>query len=505
MAAPAANDPDRNLVPLDTMARSHGAARLPLATAMYLGANIARAVAEHHDRGEVLGTLDANRIRCSHDGRVVIVSDGGSFMAPEAKRGEPPDVLSDIYAVAAIIYRLLTGMTPLQAMTRQPVSRLHQVPAPSSLIPSIDAALDEVLLSALATDPGERPISARVIAGTIESIFAELEIMAGPSGVVRAVAATDSKRMKRPESWTAEYTQPGNLAHSDGRTETHSVVTTEVSDVDAPTIDLQSIIVSPSLCQPAVRETPTIQTSAGSDLVQPTRELVPEVQHPTTIERTSRLPRAQLPAETPTQSLAPLKPEPTSLIYGHPFFRRDSQDVEALSGEVTGDEVPFEETLVRVRKSARFAGEVYTDARQRLGRKWRFVDPSVKKWSIAAGVGAAAVLFFSGLSLLRTPDASVEVGDAEVTTSKRAKIAPVAAAPAAPAAAPVAAPPPAAVAPVSTARAAPVVPARPAVKTEAPGAKTLAKAKPGKKLSKKALAKKRLAAKRAALARRAAR
>jgi hypothetical protein len=503
MAAPAATDPDRNLVPLDTMARSHGASRLPLATAMYLGANIARAVAEHHDRGEVLGTLDANRIRCSHDGRVVIVKEGGSFMAPEVKRGEPPDVLSDIYAVGAIVYRLFTGMTPLQAMTRQPVSRLHQVPAPSSLNPSIDPALDEVLLSALATDPGERPISARVISGTIEGVFAELEIMAGPSGVVRAVAATDSRRMRRPESWTTEYTQPGVPLHTaSGRTETNSVVSTEVSEVEAPTIDLQSIIVSPSLCTPAIKESPTLQTVPGSDLVQPTRELLPDLQNPTTVERPSRV--ARLQAETPTQSLAPINPEPTSLIYGHPFFRRDSRDI-ALSGESSVEEVPFEETLVRVRKSARFAGEVYTDARQRLGRKWRFASPGMRKWTIAAAVGAAAVLFFAGLRAGRTPDASVEVGDAEVTTSKRAKIAPVAAA-AAPAATVPAALLPAAVAPVSTAQAAPVAPARPAVKTEAPGGKVLAKAKPGKKLSKKALAKKKkLAAKRAALARRAVR
>jgi hypothetical protein len=118
--APPSTEP--NLIPLDALARFHGAARLPLTTALYLGANIARAVADRHERGEVLGKLDANRIRCSHDGEVVIMAEGGTFMAPETKRGEPADMLSDIYAVGAIIYRLLTGMTPVQAMTRQPVS-----------------------------------------------------------------------------------------------------------------------------------------------------------------------------------------------------------------------------------------------------------------------------------------------------------------------------------------------------------------------------------------------
>jgi hypothetical protein len=500
MAAPASEvptEPDLNLVTLDTLARFHGASRLPLATAMYLGANIARAVAEFHDRGEVLGTLDANRIRCSHDGRVVIVADGGSFMAPETKRGEPPDILSDIYAVGAIAYRLLTGMTPLQAMTRQPVSRLHQVPPPSSLIPGIDPALDEVLLSALATDPGERPITARVLSSTIEGVFAELELIASPSGVVRAVKATDSRRMKpRSESWTAEYTRGAEAKKPLGgeRTETNSTVSTEVREVDAPTIDLQSIIVSPSLCVPAVRESSTVQTMPGSALAEPTRELLPEVQHLTVLERPSRVGRHA--EETPTQSL-PAPPQ-TALIYGHPFFRRDSAEVDAVSGEAAVGEGALEETLVRMRKKARFAGAVVQDARQRLGRKWRFASPGARRFSLAAVVGASAVLLFSLVGSARRGDASVEVGDTEVSVAGKpvARAAPVPAPVAAPAPAPVAA------SPVSPAKAAPVAPARPAVKTKAGGKLTKAKKS---KLSKKALAKKKKAAAKRALARRNAR
>lgn len=521
MVAPASDapaDPDVGaLVPLDAMARFHGASRLPLATAMYIGANIARAVAEQHDRGHVLGTLDANRIRCSHDGQVLITAQGGSFMAPEAKRGEPPDVLSDIYAVGAIVYRLLTGMTPLQAMTRQPVSRLHEVPAPSALIPGIDPALDEVLLACLAHDPGERPISARVLSNTIEGVFAELELIASPSGVVRAVKATDTHRMKpRPASWVEEYTQPGVPRHQEGRTDTRSVVTTSVEDVAAPTIDLQSIIVSPSLCaQPAITESPTAQTAAAaSSLVQPTRPILSGVQNPTTLERRSRLGRKS--TEARTQSMSRVKPqaEKTSLIYGHPFFRRDSGDVAALSGEMTGDDVvPFEDTYLKVRQGARFAGEVWADARGRLRRKWRYASEGTRRLVLAGFVAGVALLSFGFMLSFGGRDAQVEVAaEPEVSVAARPVVAkaapapapaPVPAAPAPAAPAPAAAPVPVAVAPVSTARAVPVVPARPAVKTQAP-AKVSKSSKAKQKLSKKALAKKKAAAKRAA-ARRAAR
>lgn len=517
MVAPASDAsvvPDLgNLVPLDAMARFHGASRLPLATAMYIGANIARAVAEQHDRGHVLGTLDANRIRCSHDGQVLITAQGGSFMSPETKRGEPPDVLSDIYAVGAIVYRLLTGMTPLQAMTRQPVSRLHVVPAPSALIPGIDPALDEVLLSCLAHDPGERPISARVISSTIEGVFAELELIASPSGVVRAVKATDTHRMKpRASNWAEEYTQPGVPRHQEGRTETHGVVSTSVEDVAAPTLDLQSIIVSPSLCaQPAITESPTVQTAAAaSSLVQPTRPILPEVQNPTALERPSRV--GGRSTEAPTQSMARVKPQPekTSLIYGHPFFRRDSGDVEALSAEMTGDDpVPFEQTYLRVRQGARFAGEVWADARGRLGRKWRRASPGARRLAIAGFLGAVTLLSFGFMLSFGSGEAQVEVAaEHEVTVANKPVVAKAAPAPAAPAPAPAPAPAapapaPVAAAPVSTARAVPVVPARPAVKTQAP-AKVSKSSKAKKKLSKRALAKKKAAAKRAA-ARRAAR
>lgn len=491
-------EPEESLVRLDALARHHGASRLPLATAMYLGANIARAVAAAHDRGEVIGKLDANRIRCSHSGQVVIVREGGSYMAPETKRGEPPDVLSDIYAMGAIVYRLLTGMTPLQAMTRQPVSRLHEVPAPSALIPGIDPSLDDVLLSALSTDPGERPISARVLSDTIDRIFEELELIASPSGVVRAVEATGSRRVRPPPArWDEDEKTPALPAKpppAESPTQTNLAAPgAPQRELETQTTDLKSIIVSPSLYTQCPVETPTARTAGGTELAEPTREVSPPAppQNPTVLERKSRV------TESPTQSQAPQ----TSLIYGHPFFKRQESfvdEAEAAVDEEFGDDVmPFGEALSKLRHRLRFAGEVYRDATQRLSRRWRRAPATTRLWGAAAFVGAV-VAGLLGVVLLSRASNDVEVvGEPEVAVSaplagmKRAAAAP-AKAPAAPAEAPA----------EVRAKAPAEVQAKAPVAQEAPVEPTPAasKAKKSAKLSKKALAakKKKAAAKRAA-------
>ena len=169
------------------------------------------------------------------------------------------------------------------------------------------------------------------------------------------------------------------------------------------------------------------------------------------------------------------------------------------TAEATSDLVPFEDTVMRVQKSARFAGEVYRDARGRVGRKWRVASSATRKWTVAAALGLAAVLVLSGMLFARPGhDASVEIsGEPEV--SMRSAVRPVAPVVAAPKPAPVDVPRPTSVMlapapPPMMARAAPVAPVHAAVKAPVKVTRT--------KLTKKALAAKKKAAKRAAAARR---
>ena len=97
--------------------------------------------------GDVLGTLD--------------------YVAPEQIRGHQPDVRSDIYSLGCVLYKLLTGSVPYPGET--PAARVYghldgAVPRPSVLVPTLPAALDEVVVTAMAKKPDDRYPTCRALA-----------------------------------------------------------------------------------------------------------------------------------------------------------------------------------------------------------------------------------------------------------------------------------------------------------------------------------------------------
>ncbi len=69
---------------------------------------------------------------------------GGAGLAPEQRAGGTPDARTDVFAVGALLFTLLTGEAPQQR-------RL-----PSAIRPDVPRALDRVVVRALAPDPGQR-------------------------------------------------------------------------------------------------------------------------------------------------------------------------------------------------------------------------------------------------------------------------------------------------------------------------------------------------------------
>jgi Rad3-related DNA helicase/serine/threonine protein kinase len=80
------------------------------------------------------------------------------YMAPEYLRGEPT-FASDQYALAVIIYEWLCGKRPYEATERARLAQQQEhdaLTAPRSLNEAISPTVEEVLLRALAYEPGER-------------------------------------------------------------------------------------------------------------------------------------------------------------------------------------------------------------------------------------------------------------------------------------------------------------------------------------------------------------
>jgi eukaryotic-like serine/threonine-protein kinase len=108
------------------------------------------------------------------------LTDGGSmigslyYMSPEQVKGSTdPDPRSDIYSAGAILYEIVTGKKPFDYEDRFSlmVAQVEEQPRPPSQIdPDIPAALDGIILKALAKEPSERYSSAKEFVEALQII-----------------------------------------------------------------------------------------------------------------------------------------------------------------------------------------------------------------------------------------------------------------------------------------------------------------------------------------------
>jgi serine/threonine-protein kinase len=179
-------EPELTLSGVLTVSALDKSSHIPLTSALQLSLQVVQMVAEAHDRGEIVGVLDAAHLLCRPNGGLSFSNTGGNPIAPELKRGEMPDRLSDVYALGAILYRLLTGR-------RVETSRL--IEPPSHFNPAVDSALDELVLQALDEDPSERPYSARELEDRMLEIFDDLGLEAeSKTEATRLISAADLKK-----------------------------------------------------------------------------------------------------------------------------------------------------------------------------------------------------------------------------------------------------------------------------------------------------------------------
>ena len=114
-----------------------------------------------------------------------------SYMSPEQAHGELIDGRTDIYAAGIILWELLTGRqlfpqnqsdgTELIERVRSPL-----IDPPSVRAPRVPAALDQIVLRALARDPDERYLSGEQFRADLTAFLASN----------RDYVATDSERMR---------------------------------------------------------------------------------------------------------------------------------------------------------------------------------------------------------------------------------------------------------------------------------------------------------------------
>ncbi|NOT62001.1 MAG: protein kinase [Acidobacteria bacterium] len=96
--------------------------------------------------------------------QAVHTSDSGlAYRAPEQLRGGGFDARSDVYALGAMFYEMVTGLLPFRRANDEALRQAHlndPVPSPRNYFPLIPVAVEALLLRALAKNPDERFVSA---------------------------------------------------------------------------------------------------------------------------------------------------------------------------------------------------------------------------------------------------------------------------------------------------------------------------------------------------------
>src|SRR5215475_3025451 len=184
--------------------------RFPVDTAVELALQIADALVYLHDNGVVHRDLKPANIMIQPNGKVKLIDFGiamdttsrkmtwarmsqtmgtPDYMAPEQIKGLRGDARSDIYALGAMLYEMLTGKVPFAAENVYAAmrSKLHDDPIPPRRFRNeISPQLEEIVLHALERNPNDR----------FESAFEMKEALAHPE----SVRLTGRARRQRPRS-----------------------------------------------------------------------------------------------------------------------------------------------------------------------------------------------------------------------------------------------------------------------------------------------------------------
>lgn len=180
----------------ETLSHRLRSACFPEPEVVSIGVQIAQALEEAHASGIVHRDLKPGNVMLTARGTVKVLDFGLAkalqsdhvateglteaggvagtlpYIAPEQFRGAPVDERSDIYALGAVLYEIITGVRAFPQETAASLvdAVLHQPPpSPRTLVPEVSPALEAVILRSLEKDPARRPSTAGEVATALQS------------------------------------------------------------------------------------------------------------------------------------------------------------------------------------------------------------------------------------------------------------------------------------------------------------------------------------------------